>query len=104
VRTVEYRPRAAFDLESIVVYVGEAQGAPRAAKRLYGEIISAVDLLSEMPTLGRRIKDDALSGEAYRWYLSGQYRIFYTYDEDTLLVWRIIHVRQDIDDYAMVEW
>ena len=78
-RTPAFRPRAALDLESLVVYL-------------------------EMPTLGRSFLDDSLEGEAYRWHLVGQYRIFYTHSAETLTVWRILHTRQDLDGYALIDW
>ena len=48
--------------------------------------------------------DDSLEGEAYRWHLVGQYRIFYTHSAETLTVWRILHTRQDLDGYALIDW
>lgn len=65
--------------------------------------MDAVDLLCEMPDLGKQFGDSALEVRAYRTYLIGNYRIFYTHDEETLMVWRIVHVCQDIDDYGLVE-
>ena len=30
--------------------------------------------------------------------------VFYTYDEEFLTVRRVIHTRQDIDDFALIDW
>lgn len=103
-RTPVYRPRATFDLESMVVYVGDVLGMPQSAKQLYKNIVDGVAMLCDMPTIGRPFFDDALERKNYRTHLIGQHRIFYTFDEDTLTVWRVIHTRQDIDDYALIEW
>lgn len=99
-----YRPRAAIDIESIVVYTGEVLGSPQAAKRLYKAITSAVANLCAMPEMGRTFFSDALDRKHYRSYLVENYRIFYTYDAEILTVWRVVHTRQDLDDYALIEW
>lgn len=99
-----YRPRAALDLESLVVYIGEVLHAPQAARNAYAAIVEAVDQLCATPTLGRPFVDDRLEREGYRSYLAGQYRIFYTHGDEVLTVWRIIHTRQDLDDYALIDW
>lgn len=100
-REVVYRPRATFDIESIVIYLGQVQGAPKAARRVYGEIKASIQEMAKMPTLGHPFVDDALS-QKYRTWLVGNYRIFFTYNDERLTVWRVLHTRQDIDDYALV--
>lgn len=103
-RTPAFRPRAALDLESLVVYLGEVLRSPQAARDTYAAALDAVDRLCEMPTLGRPFLDDSLEGEAYRWHLVGHYRIFYTHSAEVLTVWRILHTRQDLDGYALINW
>lgn len=99
----QYRPRAAFDLESIVIYVGEVLKSRQAAKRLYEGIRSKVLELCEMSEMGRVFRDDLL-GRQYRCALFDNYRIFYSCDKEVLTVWRIVHARQDIDDFALIGW
>lgn len=101
--TPVYRPRAAFDIESIVLYVGEVLKSPQAAKRLYESLRDKVHELCEMPTIGRVFRDELL-GRQYRCALFENYRIFYSYDEAELTVWRVVHTRQDIDDFALIAW
>lgn len=101
-RTTVYRPRAACDIESIVVYIGSILDAPQAAKVWYEQLQSALDALGDMPTLGKRFDDDMLSHHDMRTYRVGQYRLFYTFTETTVTVWRVLHTRQDIDDYAIM--
>ena len=101
-RSVDYRPRAAYDIESIVVYVGQILGSPRAAKDWYDQLMSTLDSLADLPTLGKRFDDELLSHHDMRTFRVGQYRLFYTFDERTLTVWRVLHTRQDIDDYAIM--
>ena len=103
-REIRYRPRATFDLESIVVYLGEVQKSPASAQRIYQSVQEAIALLGDMPTLGKPFSDDSLDRKNYRSYLAGSYRVFYTFGEESLTVWRVVHTRQDIDDYAFVDW
>ena len=63
-RTPAFRPRAALDLESLVVYLGEVLRSPQAARDTYAAILDAFDRLCEMPTLGRSFLDDSLEAEA----------------------------------------
>lgn len=99
-----YRPRAAFDLESIIIYVGEVCRNPKAARQTYNDIKAAVRELCSMPTLGRPFMDEALARKSFRTWLVGNYRVFYTYNEELLTVWRVIHTRQEIDDFALIDW
>lgn len=103
-RTPVYRPRASFDLESIVIYVGEVLGMHQSAKRLFHDVVEEVNALCDMPHIGRPFFDEALERKNYRTHLVGQHRIFYSFDKETLTVWRIVHTRQDIDDYALIDW
>ena len=89
--------------ESIAIYIGAVKGSSKAAKSVYAQIMDAVDLLCEMPDLGKQFGDSVLEVRGYRTYLAGNYRIFYAHDEETLIIWRIVHVRQDIDDYGLVK-
>lgn len=98
-----WRPRAAHDVESAVVYVGEVLGKPKAAKKLYEDIIVQIEQLRLFPELGRLFSDSILEGRGYRSLLVGRHRIFYSFDEEALTIWRVVHVRQDIDDYALVD-
>ena len=101
--SLEYRPRAAFDIESIVLYVGEVLKSPKAAKGIYEDICLKVGELCEMPSVGKIFRDDLL-GREYRYALVKSYRIFYSYDSSKLTFWRVVHTRQDIDDFALVGW
>jgi plasmid stabilization system protein ParE len=103
-RTMQWRPRAIFDMESIVVYIGEAQQQPAAAKRTYENIVNEIRKLCDMPTLGRPFADERLTNREYRTWLIGKYRVFYSYDDETLTIWRVIHTSRDIDDYALVDF
>ena len=98
-----YRPRAAYDLESIVIYLGEVQKVPKSARKVYDSIVEAIDPLCTTPARGRPFADERLSHQGYRSWLVNPYRIFYSFNSENLIVWRIIHTRQDIDDFAFID-
>ena len=54
-REVVYRPRAAFDVESIVTYISVVLHSPQAAENWYAQLLEALDLLCGQPMLGREI-------------------------------------------------
>ena len=103
VREAELRPRAAYDIESIVTYLSIVLDAPQAAADWYGALQEAIGLLCEQPDLGREFFDERLVLTGRRMYLVGRYRVFYSYDAERLVVWRVLHATQDIDDYAIVD-
>lgn len=102
-REPELRPRAAYDVESIVTYISFVLGSPQAAAEWYEGFRAALDLLCEQPDLGRAFHDERLRIQGRRTYLVGSYRVFYSYDAATLTVWRVLHTTQDMDDYALVD-
>ncbi len=103
-RAIAYRQRAKWDLESIAIYIGQVQEAPKAAKQLVEAITNAISNLSEMPELGRPINDYRLEFKHYRSWLVESYRIFYSYDDETITIWRIVHTSQDFDDCQLIEF
>ena len=98
-----YRPRASYDIESIVVYIGQVLDSPKAAHAWYDSLKEVVSLLCDMPDLGCPFEDDRLVFKDRRSHLVGSYRLFYSYSSDTLTVWRVVHTTQDMDDYALVD-
>ena len=97
------RPRAFYDLESIAVHLGEALGLPHKAREVYAKVVEAIDLLCELPDLGRPFDDEMLHVKGVRTYQVGAYRMLYSHDDTTLTVWRVIHTSQDLDDFALVD-
>lgn len=98
----QWRPRALYDIESAVAYLGQVLENPLAAKALYERVRDQVDLLCRFPDMDKPFADALLEGRGYRTFLVDQYRLFYTHDEEALTIWRFVHTRRDIDDYALV--
>ncbi|MDO4502801.1 MAG: type II toxin-antitoxin system RelE/ParE family toxin [Coriobacteriia bacterium] len=102
--SLEWRPRAQLDRESIALYLGFERDNPQAALKVVGEIDRVLDQARELPGIGKPFQHEALEGAGYRQLLVGSYVVLYRNDERVLTVYRVLHQRQDIDDYALVEF
>lgn len=100
---LEWRPRAHLDRESIAIYLGVERGNPQAAIDAMRSIDGAIDRVRRFPDSGGHYTDVHLDHE-YRTALASPYRIFYRYNAKTLTVYRIMHQRQNIDTYSLVEF
>lgn len=100
---LEWRPRAHLDRESIAIYLGIERKSPQSALRAIERIDAALERVRLFPDSGGRFRVDQLAHHDYRTALADPYIIFYRFDETTLTVYRVLHQRQDIDTYAMVE-
>lgn len=100
---LQWRPRAHLDRESIAIYLGVERGNPQAALRTISAIDGAIDVARRFPDSGGHYADDHLEHE-YRTTLAGSYIIAYRYDATTLTVYRIMHQRQNIDTYSLIEF
>ncbi|WP_417135393.1 type II toxin-antitoxin system RelE/ParE family toxin [Rubneribacter badeniensis] len=98
-RSVEFRPRAAVDIEGIVVYLAYALKMPQAARRTAEELYAAIDRIADNPFSGRVLSDDEL-GREYRRILVKRYWVYYSFTDETLTVWRVFHTTQNHDVYG----
>ena len=97
-REIEYRQRASLDLDSILVYLMVVR-SPQAVRKVADALLESIERVAEVPSVGHAFDDDDLH-DTYRRILSGSYWIYYTFDENTLTVWRIFHTSQDTDEYG----
>jgi len=102
-REILIRPRAQLDIESIYIYLAFERSAPKAALDVVEALYSAFERIADLPESGRLFESDDLE-RVYRRVLAKDYWIYYTFDEESLTVWRIFHVRQDTDNYAIVDF
>lgn len=98
-----WRPRAHLDRESIAIYLGHERRAPQAALDAIKAIDAAVDMARTFPDAGGHFTDDHLEHE-YRTILAGSYIIYYRYNATTLTIYRIMHQRQNVDAYSLIEF
>lgn len=98
-----WRPRAHLDRQSIAIYLAVECDAPQAALAAMNSIDAALDLARRFPDAGGHFHHDNLERE-YRSVHAGAYTIYYRFDKAKLVVYRILHQRQDIDTYTLTEF
>jgi len=81
------------DLDAIWDYMAES--SPLRASRYIKKIRSKLILLADNPLIGRARPDLA---EGIRHFPVGNHLVFYTPIEDGIIVVRVRHQREDIDD------
>ena len=77
------------DFTEIVSYI--AADNPSAANTLANKIEKNLELLSDNPRLGRIPRDEEIRNLGYRYIIIQNYIVFYTIDERTILIHRILH-------------
>lgn len=100
---IVWRPRAHLDRESIAIYLAVERDSPQAALAAMRSIDAALDMARRFPDAGGHFHHDNLEHE-YRTALANPYTIYYRFDDAALTVYRILHQRQDIDTYSLVEF
>ena len=101
---LRWRPRAQMDRESIALYLGFERQNPAAALSVVKSIDAAIARARELPDSGGRFRVDQLQHKEYRTVIAGKYTVYYRFDEDTATIYRILHQRQRIDDYALIDF
>lgn len=81
------------DLAEIINYI--AADRPSAAEALATRIEKNLNLLSKNPQLGRIPNEDELIHLGYRYLIVENYLIFYTIEEQTIYIHRILHGARD---------
>ncbi len=99
---LEWRPRANLDRQSIAIYLGVECGNPQAALRAIASIDEAIEQIRQFPQIGKRFKHERLANE-YRMAQANPYTVFYRIDGSTIVVYRVLHQRQNIDEYGLVD-
>lgn len=103
-REIKLGRLAGLDIENVLVYLAVELGMPGAARNFRDKLSKSLIRLAELPELGRLISDDDLAWP-YRRILVERYWVYYSYNEDTLTVWRVFHESQskDIGGYGFWE-
>lgn len=90
-RRIELAPQARLDLEDIahfgIVTFGYAQ-----AEAYQDGLIRQFELLAEYPRIGLELEER----EGVHRFGYGSHVIFYTFDQDVLVVRRVLHGRMDV--------
>ena len=81
------------DLNEIILFI--AQDNLSAAENIATKIEKNIQTLTNHPRLGKVPNEPDLAGAGYRYLIIDNYLIFYTIEEETILVHRIIHGARD---------
>ena len=77
------------DFTEIVSYI--AADNPAAADAIANKIEKNLELLPDNPNLGRIPREDEIRNLGYRYLIVRNYLIFYTVEEQTIFIHRILH-------------
>lgn len=77
------------DFTEIISFI--AVDNPTAADAIANKIEKNLELLSENPNLGRIPREEEIRNLGYRYLIVQTYLIFYTIEERTIFVHRILH-------------
>lgn len=81
------------DLNEIAEYV--STDSPASADKLLDRFENAFANLSRHPYIGKAPNESELARLGYRYVVLGNYLIFYKIEQETVLVYRIIHGARD---------
>ena len=77
------------DFTEIVSFIADEN--PTAAEAIADKIEKNLELLSDNPKLGRIPRDEEIRNLGYRYIIVQNYIIFYTIEERTIFIHRILH-------------
>uniref|UniRef100_A0A832G7S5 Type II toxin-antitoxin system RelE/ParE family toxin n=1 Tax=Ignavibacterium album TaxID=591197 RepID=A0A832G7S5_9BACT len=77
------------DFTEIISFI--ADDNPTAAEEMAVKIEKNIELLAENPMLGRIPRDEDIKNLGYRYIIIQNYIVFYTIEEKTILIHRILH-------------
>jgi len=92
---VSLSPDAERDLSRIKDYIAEELDNPTAANRVLAGITKRISALSEFPALGPSLETIFSLQSDYRFLVCGNYIAFYLYEQDMVLVDRVLHGKRD---------
>lgn len=105
--SIVYRPLALRDKRLIASYIAVDLASPKAALDTVSRIDDAIDLLLEVPAMGRPVNDDRLEKQGYRRLAvpHANYWVFYRFEakERRIVIERILHQRMDIAPHMYYE-
>ena len=81
------------DLTEIISFI--AADNPVAANTIADKIEKDIELLSENPMIGRIPRDEDIKTLGYRYIIVQNYIVFYTIEEKTIFIHRILHGTRD---------
>ncbi|MCL1866610.1 MAG: type II toxin-antitoxin system RelE/ParE family toxin [Oscillospiraceae bacterium] len=92
---IQISPKAANDINQIKKYICEEYDNPTAANRIVKRIMDSYERLEEFPYIRKRLDGFSDVITDYRFLNCDKYLIFYTVEEEIVLIDRVIHSKRD---------
>ncbi|APC41964.1 type II toxin-antitoxin system RelE/ParE family toxin [Clostridium estertheticum] len=90
---IRINPLATTDLKEIKKYISE--DSIEAGIKTVKEIIDKIETLADYPEMGVMLMYKIRLKSKYRYIISGQYIIFYIYEQSLVSIQRILHGKRD---------
>lgn len=95
--------RAQWDIRNIHAYFDIVVNKPKVAVETVASIHEAIEKIADMPGMGSPLEAENLEHK-YRRLLVGKYWVYYSEEDGKIIVWRIFHTSQEIDEFAIVDF
>ena len=96
---IVYQTTAIKDIVDLIDYHVIECDNPAFAEKLFVTITNAISNLKEMPLLGTLVEEYPYKLLQIRKLIVSSYVIFYKYDSGTIYVIRVLHCRQEWQEY-----
>jgi len=84
------------DIAEIFLYI--AADSSKSAVAMTDKITDKIDLLAELPFIGKIVPDNELAKQEYRKLIIDSYIVFYKVIDDEVVVYRVLHGMRDYPD------
>lgn len=92
---IKINPMALKDLKEIKEYIADETDSESTAVKVIFEIIKGYEALAEFPAMGLSLYNKIKIRTDYRCLISGDYYIFYKYDDECIFIHRILNGKRD---------
>lgn len=90
---IRFNPTAFSDLNEIKEYI--SQDNETFGAKVVNKILEDLEGLSQFPEKGKSLTVKLEIKTKYRYLISGEYIIFYTYENEIISIQRILHGKRD---------
>ena len=94
-------PESERDLERIGDYIARQSGTPKIALNIIRKIKTRIYELENFPLIGTPLSAVVAADTDYRFIGCGSYLAFYRFENNNVLIDRILHGRQDYNNWVM---
>ena len=84
------------DIGEIFFYI--AGDSPKSALAMTDKITDKIDMLAELPFIGKIVPENELAKQEYRMLIIDSYIAFYKVIDDEVVVYRVLHGMRDFPD------